>query len=106
MMGCTLSGDWQPHPDRAGITEFIAALLVPVPGFPEARTSPSVTYTDGVLSASAVPIRLGFEEEPDPVQTAFEAIRTAKQVLVASLGIEVDPKVRKELIMAELSRGN
>jgi hypothetical protein len=102
MMGCTLSGDWQPHPDRAGITEFIAALLVPVPGFPEARTSPSVTYTDGVLSASAVPIRLGFEEEPDPVQTAFEAIRTAKQVLVASLGIEVDPKVRKELIMAEL----
>lgn len=106
MMGCQLSGDWQPHPDRPGVTEFIAALLVPVPGFPQARTAPSVTYTDGVLSASAVPIRLGIAEEPDPVQTAFEAIRFAKQVLVASLGIEVDPKVRKESIMAELSRGN
>lgn len=106
MMGCQLSGDWQPHPDRPGVTEFIAALLVPVPGFPQARTAPSVTYTDGVLSASAVPIRLGFEEEPDPMQTAFEAIQTAKQILVASLGIEVDPKVRKEKIMAELSRGN
>ena len=102
MMGCTLSGDWQPHPERAGITEFIAALLVPVPGFPMARTAPSVTYSDGVLSASAIPVRIASAEEPDPVQTAFEAIRTAKRILVASLGIETDPRIRKEQIMATI----
>jgi 2'-5' RNA ligase len=33
MMGCALSGDWAPHPDKPGTMEFVAALLVPVPGF-------------------------------------------------------------------------
>lgn len=56
MMSCTLSGDWQPHPDRPGVREFIAALLVPVPGFPMARTAASVVYEDGTLTASAVPV--------------------------------------------------
>lgn len=36
MMGCVLSGDWAPHPDKPGQMEFVAALLVPVPGFPMA----------------------------------------------------------------------
>lgn len=56
MLGCTLSGDWQPHPDKPGIREFIAALLVPVPGFAMARQSASVQYTEGALTASAVPV--------------------------------------------------
>lgn len=55
-MSCRLSGDWQPHPDRPGVTEFIAALLVPVPGFASARKEASVTVSDGALVASAVPV--------------------------------------------------
>lgn len=34
MQACVLSGDWAPHPERPGQMEFVAALLVPVPGFP------------------------------------------------------------------------
>lgn len=56
MLSCTLSGDWQPHPDRPGIREFIAALLVPVPGFAMARRAASVRYEEGALTASAVPV--------------------------------------------------
>lgn len=57
MLSCTLSGDWQPHPDRPGIREFIAALLVPVPGFAMMRKEPSVVYdAEGMLTASVVPI--------------------------------------------------
>lgn len=56
MLGCTLSGDWQPHPDKPGIREFVAALLVPVPGFAMARHAASVQYTEGALTASAVPV--------------------------------------------------
>lgn len=55
-MSCRLSGDWQPHPDRPGVTEFIAALLVPVPGFASARKEASVTLSEGALVASAVPV--------------------------------------------------
>lgn len=56
MLGCTLSGDWQPHPDRPGVREFVAALLVPVPGFALARREASVRYEEGALVASAVPV--------------------------------------------------
>lgn len=55
-MSCRLSGDWQPHQDRPGVTEFIAALLVPVPGFASARKEASVTLSDDALVASAVPV--------------------------------------------------
>jgi hypothetical protein len=55
-MSCRLSGDWQPHPDRPGVTEFIAALLVPVPGFAMARKEASVQFEDDALVASAVPV--------------------------------------------------
>jgi 2'-5' RNA ligase len=58
MLACRLSGDWAPHPERPGWTEFVAALLVPVPGFPMARSAPSVRVTDGALVAAAVPVRL------------------------------------------------
>jgi 2'-5' RNA ligase len=42
MMSSVLSGDWAPHPERSGWREFVAALLVPVPGYPMPRTAPSV----------------------------------------------------------------
>lgn len=57
IMACRLSGDWRTHLDHPGWREFVAALLVPVPGFPMARTSPSVATTDGQLVASSVPVR-------------------------------------------------
>jgi hypothetical protein len=61
---CQLSGDWQPHPEQPGKKEFIAALLVPVPGFPSSsgdnggsRPRASVQVDrDGSLVASFVPV--------------------------------------------------
>jgi hypothetical protein len=58
MLACRLSGDWAPHPERPGWREFVAALLVPVPGFPMARSAPSVRVAEGALVASAVPVRV------------------------------------------------
>lgn len=57
-MSCRLSGDWQPHADKPGTTEFVAALLVPVPGFAAARQEASVTFSEGALVASAIPVEL------------------------------------------------
>lgn len=58
MLACRLSGDWAPHPEKPGWREFVAALLVPVPGFPMARSAPSVRVAEGALVAAAVPVRL------------------------------------------------
>lgn len=58
IMACRLSGDWRTHLDRAGWREFVAALLVPVPGFPMARNAASVQISEGQLVASSVPLRL------------------------------------------------
>ena len=55
-MSCTLSGDWQGHPDKPGVTDFVAALLVPVPGFAMARREASVTLAEGALVASSIPV--------------------------------------------------
>jgi len=63
-MSCRLSGDWQPHPDKPGVSEFVAALLVPVPGFAAARTEASVTLEDGALVASSIPVEFA-ESVPD-----------------------------------------
>lgn len=57
MMACRLSGDWAPHPEKPGWQEFVAALLVPVPGFPMGRTAASVRIAEGALVASAVPVQ-------------------------------------------------
>lgn len=73
MMSCTLSGDWQPHPDRKGVREFIAALLVPVPGFAMARSAASVSYTDGVVTASSVPVVYATEVELEGTNVDEEA---------------------------------
>jgi 2'-5' RNA ligase len=64
MLACRLSGDWAPHPERAGWREFVAALLVPVPGFPMARSAPStLKIADGALVAAAVPVQFDVLEE-------------------------------------------
>lgn len=69
MMGCQLSGDWAPHPEKAGRREFVAALLVPVPGYPMPRTAASVTAST----------------EPAPAQPAAGAsVRFNDQGLVAA----------------------
>lgn len=107
-MGCSLSGDWQPHPDRAGVQEFIAALLVPVPGFAMARTqasvgmqaSASVLYQDGVLVAAAIPVHFGEEVKRSEIEIASDLISEFKTMLLASL--DLDPQSRKNAAIAEL----
>jgi 2'-5' RNA ligase len=56
LLGCQLSGDWRPHPEKPGMRELTAALLVPVPGF--AASGPTVRIEDGQLVAASAPIRL------------------------------------------------
>lgn len=56
IMACRISGDWRTHLDKPGWREFVAALLVPVPGFPMSR-SMSVELEDGELVASSAPVR-------------------------------------------------
>lgn len=90
MMSCTLSGDWQPHPDRPGVREFIAALLVPVPGFAMARTGASVAYEDGALVSSAVPVEFLETAAADMMakkqELAIAAINANKQYMASELG--------------------
>jgi hypothetical protein len=77
-LACRASGDWQPHPDRAGWQEFTGCLLVPVPGFGTSHASaPTTTYDGEALVASAVPVRYVPEisREADP-----EALRRASAV--------------------------
>jgi 2'-5' RNA ligase len=76
MMLCRLSGDWRPHPRRAGVKELTAALLVPVPGFAEARARASVTIEDGTITASSVPIELpGKAASPAPLEVVHLSLR-------------------------------
>jgi hypothetical protein len=99
-LGCTLSLDVQPHPDRPGVREFIAAHLVPVPGFPMARSKPSAQYSDGVLSAATLPVNYG-EAKPVYVnaELALEFAARAKNVLARALGIDPASR-RRELARA------
>jgi hypothetical protein len=99
-MGCTLSGDWQPHPDRAGVQEFIAALLVPVPAFAMARTQASVKYEDGVMVASAIPVQFGVAIPRPAEEVAQEILADYKEMLMASIAL--DTQSSKNAIMAEL----
>ena len=66
IMSCRISGDWRAHGDRQGWREFVAALLVPVPGFPMPR-SMSVEYSDGELVASSAPVVFEAIEKSAPV---------------------------------------
>lgn len=98
-LGCALSGDWQPHADRPGLRDFISAHLVPVPGFPLARTQASVQYEDGVLSASSVPVTYG-EAQPLTVEVDFNTVVSWKSALAASIGR--DPMSRKAELAAQM----
>lgn len=98
--GCTLSGDWQPHPDRPGVREFIAAHLVPVPGFPMARTQASVGYEDGLITAAAVPVRHVAVAEPRVTGVASDAVALAKLTLARSIGR--DPASRKQALHRQI----
>lgn len=95
-LGCALSGDWQPHPDRPGVREFIAAHLVPVPGFPLARTKASVITEEGVVTASWVPVR----HEPT---RELAAVNAAKLEIAQRFGL--DPASRKAKAYAKMKRG-
>lgn len=95
-LGCTLSLDVQPHPDRHGVREFIAAHLVPVPGFPLARTRASATYSDGVLSAAALPV--AYVDKPKRVQgnqLALEFVARAKADVAQRLGLDAVSRKRE-----------
>lgn len=87
MMSCRLSGDWQPHPDKRGQSELIAALLVPVPGFAQARTEASVTFEDGALTASVVPV---------------EYMETAALTAAVSRKAEFAAKLRRDLVASKI----
>jgi hypothetical protein len=68
-LACRLSGDWQPHPDKRGWQELVAALLVPSPGFPMAHAGPSLGVgeeieQEGVLVASSVHAEVPVREAP------------------------------------------
>lgn len=84
MMSCQLSGDWRAHLDRPGWRELAGALLVPVPGFPMARTSSSVSMSEGELVASSVPVEFVHVEHTTPVVSAHtervKALRTRMRV--------------------------
>ena len=95
-LGCTLSLDAQPHPDRPGVREFIAAHLVPVPGFPMARTLASVAYEDGALTASSVPIHHA------PTK-ALADVNEAKRAIAARFGL--DPASRKNKAYMKMKKG-
>lgn len=100
-LGCSLSLDVQPHPDRAGVQEFIAAHLVPVPGFPLARTKASVLYNDGVIVAASVPV--DFTDDPRAVElNVSDLVRSTKQALAESIGR--DPAARKRALAVSLGR--
>lgn len=68
MLACQLSGDWRPHREKPGWREFVAALLVPVPGFPFAGARRSVRFAQATgLVAAAVPVHYQPTEDSAPV---------------------------------------
>jgi 2'-5' RNA ligase len=87
MLACRLSGDWAPHPEKPGWREFVAALLVPVPGFPMARSAPStVRIAEGALVASAVPVRLEITEQPPPAAAPSPDLRPVLERVARNVG--------------------
>lgn len=90
-LSCDVSGDWQPHPERAGWTEFVAVLAVPVGGWPKSRTGVSVTRIQEnadelVVAGAAVPTR--FEPAAVPVDPAII------DSIAAGMGLDVESRIR------------
>lgn len=76
MQACVLSGDWAPHPEKPGQMEFVAALLVPVPGFPMPGNPDALA-----LAASGEPI-------PDHLRPAV-TLRFNEQTGTANVRVPV-----------------
>lgn len=113
IMACRLSGDWRTHLDKPGWREFVAALLVPVPGFPMARTSPSVSVHDGELVASSVPVTFSASERKEApakeadnlrVTAAVARIRKTREDRVSALRARVTANVNRTKIEALKAR--
>jgi len=86
MMTCRLSGDWQPIRDQPGRRELVAALLVPVPGFPLARSAPTVQVDNGELIAASVPVRVVHADADVDFELQRSRVeRNAFDVVIASL---------------------
>ena len=105
MWAMRLSGDWQPHRDKAGWQEFIAALLVPVPGFAGSsdqlrppRAQASVRMKGGMLVASAVPVR--YQVTPPPVEEPD--MRPALDMIARQVGL--DPAARMTVLRRRLGK--
>lgn len=98
-LSCGMSLDVQPHPDKPGTREFIAAHLVPVPGFPLARTSASVTYEDGMLVAATVPV---VRANPPKTRYPFttDVVTLAKNAIATRIGL--DPATVKKNLSERL----
>lgn len=87
ILACRLSGDWAPHPEKPGWREFVAALLVPVPGFPMARSGPSVRVVDEALVASAVPVQVVHATAAPPAPVAPDPnLRPVLERLARTIG--------------------
>lgn len=80
ILACRMSGDWQPHADRAGWMELIACLLVPSPGYAAAHSGPSLSYDENeALVASSVPVRMA--------EARTGRYRNAAEHIAASIGV-------------------
>lgn len=95
--GCSLSGDWQPHPDRPGVREFIAALAVPVPGFAMARKQASVKTEDGVLVSSTIPIEFRNTTQRDRM------LSLQREMLMLRMGRT--PEMRRDALVVKMHGG-
>ena len=82
MTSCALSGDWAPHPDKPGTMEFVAALLVPVPGFampgqPELLVASSLRVSDAGRVARVPVLLASGKPRPYDYSTAMERLARA-----------------------------
>lgn len=97
-----LSGDWQPHQEKQGWREMIAALVVPNPGYtaasidvasagPDGEPLASVTTTEeGILVASAVPIT---RYTPQAVKAPVGVDREVIEIVASTMGLDTRSQV-------------
>ena len=87
---CDVSGDWQPHPERAGWTEFVAVLAVPVGGWPKEKHQVSTTVRENadelVIAGAAVPVLF----EPTVVLVDPRVIES----IAANIGLDAGSRIR------------
>lgn len=66
ILASRMSGDWQPHPEKRGWQEFIAALVVPVAGWPGSRTA--------ITTASALAPVYSIQEDEESCWVASASV--------------------------------